>query len=415
METNETYLKVLQNPSTLKRTIEALRETAELANDPVKMEESLAIFQTKVLEASKAFLATAAEPDVLELATKELLAGEVSNVDFNDLALLKATQDSITEVWAEWTEEIAQVCVAAYVAQEGKISSAEGETLLTYGTIFGLGKEDALYPKEAKLSTAKRKSLGAKAFCGPNRSFPVHDRAHAIAALRLLGRYKGPGDKSTIRACIMRKAAKFGVGPGAKEGSVQFFPLYLECNDGVTGQVIIDSVETCTNTKADLGAISEHYELTEEQVGQLKTLFDEFEAIIASVTLEGDDFVPDALFEGNGSQTDAIALGPEFLYNYFVRTQESLNSKALLMLVGIAKKQNLTKSELEEASEQYRFFNTFILGRLADALPEKPEQVQVKQVQTTDEVVVPPQEKKPENGGLFRKVNKRSTRKGATN
>ena len=59
--------------------------------------------------------------------------------------------------------------------------------------------------KDAKLSTASRKKLSSKVFCGPNRSFPVNDCAHYTAALRLLSRYKGPGDKSRIKACIMRR------------------------------------------------------------------------------------------------------------------------------------------------------------------------------------------------------------------
>lgn len=34
-----------------------------------------------------------------------------------------------------------------------------------------------------KLSTAMRKSLPAKTFAGPNRSFPIPDKGHAKSAL----------------------------------------------------------------------------------------------------------------------------------------------------------------------------------------------------------------------------------------
>jgi hypothetical protein len=64
--------------------------------------------------------------------------------------------------------------------------------------------------KDAKLSTAKRKKLAKSTFCGPDRSFPVNDCAHYTAALRLLGRYKGPGDKGKIKACIERKGKAMG-------------------------------------------------------------------------------------------------------------------------------------------------------------------------------------------------------------
>jgi len=63
---------------------------------------------------------------------------------------------------------------------------------------------------DAKLSTKQRKSLSKSTFCGPNRSFPVPDCAHVTAARRLIGRYKGPGDKTKILACVSRKAKAMG-------------------------------------------------------------------------------------------------------------------------------------------------------------------------------------------------------------
>ena len=57
----------------------------------------------------------------------------------------------------------------------------------------------------ARLSSAQRKKLKASTFCGPERSFPVPDCAHVTAAKRLIGRYKGPGDKGKIMACVNRK------------------------------------------------------------------------------------------------------------------------------------------------------------------------------------------------------------------
>jgi hypothetical protein len=63
---------------------------------------------------------------------------------------------------------------------------------------------------DAKLSSKQRKKLPGSTFCGPERSFPVNDCAHYTAALRLIGRYKGPGDKGRIRACIERKGKRLG-------------------------------------------------------------------------------------------------------------------------------------------------------------------------------------------------------------
>lgn len=63
---------------------------------------------------------------------------------------------------------------------------------------------------DQKLSSEKRDELDDSVFCGPDRSFPVHDCAHVTAARALIGRYKGPGSKDKILACINDKAAKLG-------------------------------------------------------------------------------------------------------------------------------------------------------------------------------------------------------------
>ena len=79
---------------------------------------------------------------------------------------------------------------------------------------FDLMKDEGLLTEEqandAKLSSEKRKNLSKSTFCGPERSFPVPDCAHVTAARRLIGRYKGPGNKSTILACVSRKAKALG-------------------------------------------------------------------------------------------------------------------------------------------------------------------------------------------------------------
>lgn len=63
---------------------------------------------------------------------------------------------------------------------------------------------------DAKLSAKSREGLPSSAFCGPDRSFPVPDCKHVTAARRLIGRYKGPGNKASILACVSRKAKSLG-------------------------------------------------------------------------------------------------------------------------------------------------------------------------------------------------------------
>jgi len=81
----------------------------------------------------------------------------------------------------------------------------------------GLLKEEVL--KDAVLNAEQRKKLGDKTFCGPNRSFPVPDCAHVTAARRLIGRYKGPGSKATILACVSRKAKALGCGSSSSDSA----------------------------------------------------------------------------------------------------------------------------------------------------------------------------------------------------
>ena len=58
----------------------------------------------------------------------------------------------------------------------------------------------------SRLSTEERRKLKASTFCGPKRSFPVPDCDHVTAAKRLIGRYKGEGDKDKILASFYARA-----------------------------------------------------------------------------------------------------------------------------------------------------------------------------------------------------------------
>jgi hypothetical protein len=62
-----------------------------------------------------------------------------------------------------------------------------------------------------KLTAEGRKKLKGGSFCGPNRSFPVENKAHVVAARRLIGRAKvSSSTKSKILACVNRKAKAMG-------------------------------------------------------------------------------------------------------------------------------------------------------------------------------------------------------------
>lgn len=62
----------------------------------------------------------------------------------------------------------------------------------------------------AKISEDGLTKLPKSTFCGPDKTFPVPDSAHATAAKRFADKYEGPGDKVKILAAINIKAKAFG-------------------------------------------------------------------------------------------------------------------------------------------------------------------------------------------------------------
>jgi hypothetical protein len=99
---------------------------------------------------------------------------------------------------------------------EDKVTQLMDAEILDSDKLYDLMFEDEDL-QDAKLSTEKRKSLRKSTFCGPDRSFPVPDCAHVTAARRLIGRYKGSGDKSKILACVTRKARAMGCDKKTKD------------------------------------------------------------------------------------------------------------------------------------------------------------------------------------------------------
>lgn len=119
-------------------------------------------------------------------------------------------------------EESVDEFVARVLDSEEKLSDEDEEKLydIMWQEILAAIQDgeleiEAELLEDAKLSSEKRKKLPKSTFCGPNKSFPVPDCAHVTAARRLIGRYKGPGDKSSILACVARKAKALGC-PSAK-------------------------------------------------------------------------------------------------------------------------------------------------------------------------------------------------------
>lgn len=69
----------------------------------------------------------------------------------------------------------------------------------------------------ARLTAAARKKLPKSTFAGPNRSFPIPDRSHAIAAKRLVGHAPAsarPGIIARANKMLGKSKSKKGGGSG---------------------------------------------------------------------------------------------------------------------------------------------------------------------------------------------------------
>lgn len=154
--------------------------------------------------------------------------------------------------------------------------------------------------EDAKLSTEKRKKLASSTFCGPGRSFPVPDCAHVTAARRLIGRYKGEGDKSKILSCVSRKAKALGCSGSSskKKDAVQDNVKPEENQDAMHHarlmHVILAAIEENHYTPADDPA------LTDEEKGMLSQILKRLagmvgkDSVTEALVAEGFALAPDA-------------------------------------------------------------------------------------------------------------------------
>ena len=80
--------------------------------------------------------------------------------------------------------------------------------------------------EESVLSYAQRKKLKTPVLCGPNRSYPAHDRKHAANGLARAAQSLKKGNLSRaqynkIVACLRRRLKKYGGTPSSE--TVEWF------------------------------------------------------------------------------------------------------------------------------------------------------------------------------------------------
>lgn len=138
-----------------------------------------------------------------------LTSGGLEMTDIDSLNMDGGVQESVTVE----SEPSADDIVLEQSVDVGSDSDVDGEVDVSPAELYLIDGE--LPFPEARLTAAQRRRLPDSAFCGPNRSFPAHDRPHVLAGLRLLGRAKlSPAQKARVRACLLRKARQLGMKTG---------------------------------------------------------------------------------------------------------------------------------------------------------------------------------------------------------
>jgi hypothetical protein len=170
---------------------------------------SLSEEKQKILDAIKVLRPETEEATLFDLVEK--LSDFLVNEEFVANKAEVELDDSTSFLYALEAIETQGVELNAdeiYVEMEKELEVMKDESLLSEAQL-----------QDAKLSTESRNKLSSSTFCGPDKSFPVPDCAHATAARRLIGRYKGPGDKTRILACVSRKAKALGCNSDSTEKS----------------------------------------------------------------------------------------------------------------------------------------------------------------------------------------------------
>lgn len=355
--------KILENL----KSFEALTGTLR----SLETDEERELFREEIANAASRYAET--NEAAVEVARLLEVPEEVGpEVEISDRKLLRdCSEAALTLCGGEWTETT-RLLASAMFLENGGTADLRPNAPVTFGELYGLSEEDELFSVEAPLSSDRRKNLPDSVFCGPNRSFPVNDRAHAIAALRMIGRYKGPGDKSEILACIRRKAKKFGVGIKGESESLVLFPLVVEKGDGLGtyhAPIEASSADELRTVRESLAEIAEAYRLDEKASTQLENILEELEGIAEAAFSEAWDPTPLYNIDAKESETAPVSVGQDFLFDCFLETlnENPVREAGFRQCVGLLRQRKIRRSEAEEAAKPYDVLPLRVMEKLFTA------------------------------------------------
>lgn len=147
---------------------------------------------------------------------------------------------------------------------------------------------DSELSEDNKISTETKKKMKTSVFCGPNRSFPIPDCSHVTAAKRLIGKYKGPGNKSKILACVNRKATALGCDASKDSLTTEVNSMVITLKDALDNDEVkkhIDSeIQRVTNSfQAQLVTLSDMTQKVVSLEGVIKSKDEENSSNIETI------------------------------------------------------------------------------------------------------------------------------------
>jgi hypothetical protein len=259
----------------------------------------------------------------------------------------------------EETSEAIQEEKGTQVEAPEATQTETAEVNLTYGELFGLDKTDESFSLESSLSSAQRKKLPGSVFCGPNRSFPAHDREHILQGLRTVGRYKGPGSKEKIKQALLRKGKKYGIGAQEFEGKALFgvYPIQIETPEGIFQPFFVHDKASCEAMLEEVSAFVSS--LDEATIQQIALLAKEEGALETAVSISLIDEEAKESFESEESEystrriksEEAWPLTYTLLEHYADRSYRAMEAAEEKLRGEARKKETLIQDALASISE----------------------------------------------------------------
>lgn len=156
---------------------------------------------------------------------------------------------------------------------EGAKNTRESDDApLTFAALFMLPDNDPdslkteILNNEAVLTAKTRNALPTSAFCGPNRSFPAHDKAHVKAGLSYLDRSNlTPEQKSRTRSCLVRRGKLMGMDTSGSQKKETMYAARLEDAGHRVEIDLYPLPSTCEELDAVLGQVRSMSHTEEEQ------------------------------------------------------------------------------------------------------------------------------------------------------